>query len=374
MPPLFDEKFEIRLINTADWQTTDSYELMPEEVGTVSRLFLKTSESDYAEVKQYPFIVLVTSTIRGEDASCKGRICVFEINKESSAGSAPVSKLNLLLNKEQKGPVSACTAVDGTLSVAVGQKIYFWQLKNKRDLDMVGFHDTQFLVTNMVAVKKFLIVTDIYDSIFFMRWRDRVRTCDHLGKDSDHMGATAAGFMIDHEKMSMLIADGKNNINMYAYDPKNLATQKGQKLLCLGNFHMGTYTAQFVRVKLNRLNFPALGNQFARYGCLSGASDGSVSLFAPINADKFKRLGKLEIRLVSTLPHFCGLNPKAFRLWKPRWHYTHNHQRRFLDGNLLWKFAELDRATQESLASFAGVSVDELLDDMMELELATRLF
>lgn len=374
MPPVWDEKYELRLISTTDWETTDSFELQPEEVGKMQRMFLRTSESDYAEFKMLPLIVLTTSTVRGEDAASKGRICVLEINKESRAGAAPTSKFNLLVDKEQKGSVTASASVEGTLAVSVGQKMYFWHLKNKRDLDMIGFHDTQFLVTNLVAVKKFLIVTDIYDSLVFLRWRERVRTCDQLGKDADHMGATAAGTLLDHEKLSIIVADSKFNLNLYTYDPKNAATQKGQKLMCLGNFHLGSLTCQLTRVKLNRLNFPALGNQFTKFGCVFGAHDGSLSLVAPISADKFKRLGKLEIRLVSTLPHFCGLNPKAFRLWKPRWHMTHNHQRRFIDGNLLWKFAELDRSAQEALTAFIGCSVEEILDDLMELELATRLF
>jgi len=82
-----------------------------------------------------------------------------------------------------------------------------------------------------------------------------------------------------------------------------------------------------------------MGNQPTRLGVVYGGTDGSLGTVIPINSERFKKLGKLEMRLVSAIPHVAGLNPKAFRLWKPKSRILQNHQRRFVDGDLLQEFA-----------------------------------
>jgi cleavage and polyadenylation specificity factor subunit 1 len=103
-----------------------------------------------------------------------------------------------------------------------------------------------------------------------------------------------------------------------------------------------------------------------------GSFDGALGFVIPVSAEKFKRLGKLEMRLNTAIPHAFGLNPKAFRLFHNQWKQVHNHNRRMMDGDLLWKFPFLDRNKQDECAALLGVNPDDIMDSLMELELATE--
>jgi len=130
---------------------------------------------------------------------------------------------------------------------------------------------------------------------------------------------------------------------------------------------------RFLRVKLNRLK---TNNKIPinRHCVLYSTSEGGLGYIIPIDKDKFEKLGRLEMRLVSSLQHFAGLNPKAYRLTKPWFKMSHNHQRSVLDGELLWKFAYLDRQKQDELARHAGLSSEEVFDFLMEMDQGVAFF
>jgi cleavage and polyadenylation specificity factor subunit 1 len=69
-----------------------------------------------------------------------------------------------------------------------------------------------------------------------------------------------------------------------------------------------------------------------------GGINGTMGYLAPLSEDRFKILGKLEMRLITVIDHYAGLNPKAFRLSKPFNKMSHNHLRHVLDGELLWRY------------------------------------
>lgn len=107
---------------------------------------------------------------------------------------------------------------------------------------------------------------------------------------------------------------------------------------------------------------------------VAGSLDGSVGYLTPLSETDFRRLGRLEMRLVSELSHCAGLNPKAYRLVKPLWPLTHNHIRRVTDGELLWQFLFLDRIKQHELARCINSTPDEIVDLLLFIDLSTHFF
>jgi hypothetical protein len=53
---------------------------------------------------------------------------------------------------------------------------------------------------------------------------------------------------------------------------------------------------------------------------------------------------------------------------------SHNHVRSTIDGELLSRFAFLERSKQDELASFVGLTTEEVLDFLLEIEFTTSFF
>lgn len=53
-----------------------------------------------------------------------------------------------------------------------------------------------------------------------------------------------------------------------------------------------------------------------RFSLLFGTLDGSIGCIAPLDELSFRRLQSLQKKLVDSIPHVAGLNPKAFRQFK----------------------------------------------------------
>jgi cleavage and polyadenylation specificity factor subunit 1 len=110
-------------------------------------------------------------------------------------------------------------------------------------------------------------------------------------------------------------------------------------LLPIGNFHLGTRVHKFLRLNLNILkttHAPQRPN-YKRNCIMYGGINGTMGFLAPLSEDRFKMLGRLEMRLISVINHYAGLNPKAYRLSRPFNKMSHNHLRHVLDEELLRK-------------------------------------
>lgn len=343
------------------------------------------------------------------------------------ANQADVLKLKLLYEKKWKGPVSAVAAVEGYLLVCVGSKLTLHQLLNKRDLNAIAFYDAQMYITGLHVVKNYILVTDLYKSVCLLRWKEQTRTLALLSKDLDRLNVVSASYLVDGTQLTFVCADVRQNLHFYQYQPTNPLSRGGQKLVAVGNFHLGSQPHAFLRLKLNTILyqssktkdtapipstsatsasltstsspryclyygmfvcilFPLLpfsssppsssssSSNISSFLCDTGCLDGSVGYLTPLTESDFCRLGRLEMRLVSELSHNAALNPKAYRLMKPLWPLTHNHLRRVLDGELLWQFVFLDRIKQYEIARQVGSTPEEIIDTLLVIDLSTHFF
>jgi hypothetical protein len=48
-------------------------------------------------------------------------------------------------------------------------------------------------------------------------------------------------------------------------------------------------------------------------GCILGSSDGTMSIILPVSEKLYRRLYSLYSRMVTSLQHAAGLNPRGYR-------------------------------------------------------------
>lgn len=367
-PIITEPKYEMLVLNGSTYEIEDSFKLKDEEAGIVKRIYLKYSNDKTQRLNS--FIAVGGSSLRGEDTLSKGRVALFDIGKKNRTKEdgtiATFSSLSQRCSKDFRYAVTEIDSVGGVLCCAVGHRIYLLTITKTSDLVEIAFVDTQIYTVSMCTIKNYILYGDIRRSISLLRWREDERTLLPLGKDYGSLSVYATGLLVDNNRLIMVVADDSANVFFYEYS-RSIENHAGHKLLCIGDFHLGTHVNGFLRLKLRERG------SFATYCSFYGGTDGSVGYITPMTKECFQRLGKLEMRLVSNLSHFAGLNPKAFRLTKTN-HMYQNHKRSVIDGELLRKFSTLERTKQDELSRLVGSSRKTVIEDLYGFEDAKKIF
>jgi len=262
------------------------------------------------------------------------------------------------------------------VAIAIGTKILVFHFEDRKELEGVAFFDCQLLTVCMASIKNYFLLGDIYKGAHFLRWKERVQQIELLSKDYDPCHSLSVEFLIDGKDLTILVCDTTCNLHAFSYNPEN--DLSGKKLGCVGNFYLGSPVNKFTRLKLNTIKTKKekdSGKFSESRSCVCYITlNGSVGFISPLSTADFQKLGKLEMRLVSALNHTAGLNPKAFRLTKPSFKLSHNHQRNMIDGDLLLKFASLERTKQDELSSLVNLTTNEVIDHLLRLHLETAFF
>ena len=86
----------------------------------------------------------------------------------------------------------------------------------------------------------------------------------------------------------------------------------------------------------------------------------------------FRRLYFLSTKMVATMQHAAGLNPRGFRA-QGSGATAEGELSQVIDGALLRRFVSLGSAAQERLARQIGTSPQQLLANLSEAEVASAL-
>mmetsp|Transcript_16120 Transcript_16120/g.15553 ORF Transcript_16120/g.15553 Transcript_16120/m.15553 type:complete len:206 (-) Transcript_16120:700-1317(-) len=184
-PPVRTSSYSLWIVDAANnWAVVDSYELGEHEHGMTMQVMSLTefrvepgtttevADDDTEDVK-LPFIAVGTGIVdhNGEDVSSKGRALLFRL----TPSRGQVAELSLAYEKEIfHGPVTSlsCLSVDGRnrLVIGAGADVNIEQWGNDK-LTQVGFFRATMEVLDITLFKNFFILSDAYDSLYFLVWR-----------------------------------------------------------------------------------------------------------------------------------------------------------------------------------------------------------
>lgn len=242
----------------------------------------------------------------------------------------------------------------------------------------------------------FRILSDAYDSIYFLIWRDSDKSLTLLAKDYDPIPVYAAGVMTRGASMTIVCQDERQNLQFFQYAPGDAAARGGNRLVCRADCHIGTQTvafsSHFCRPSLLAHSATLSSSAAAlkqqdplhgrsdddqRIGVFFGTTDGTLCSIVPLSEPVYWRLTALQSVLSNAVETDCSLNPKAWRLYRRsnRRSGCRQSERKkgVVDGDVVLRFANLPTAKQEELASAIGSSVNMILDNLMELEVGSVL-
>lgn len=118
------------------------------------------------------------------------------------------------------------------------------------------------------------------------------------------------------------------------------------------------------------------------YGVLAATRSGAFAWLQPLSAPTHATLAALCAVMQTGVAHIAGLNPQRFRTPLPDSGQGPHAQgygapppvQGVLDGELLWRFAELGRTAQARVAERAKCSVEQALAALAETGLAASFY
>ncbi|GJJ73458.1 cleavage and polyadenylation specificity factor subunit 1 [Entomortierella parvispora] len=365
------ERQTVELVSPVTWETVDRYELQEYEIVTSMETVSLESSQDRSGRKQ--FIAVGTSFLKGEDSTMRGTIYIFDVIDVVPEPDNPQTdhKLKLIYSEEVKGAVTAMAPLSGYLLTCVGTKVVVRSFEDNETLTGIAFIDVQIFVTSVRVVKNTIMLADAYKSVWFVGFQDEPTKLVLLGKDFNPMEAMHVGYLIEHQTLHVVVADSEKNIRLLQYAPYHVQSFSGQKLICRGDYHLGSQVQTMVSLPKIVLSGSDEG---ISHLTVCGTLDGSLCMITPIPEKTSKRLALLSTQIVNGVQHPAGLNPRAYRLLQSKDRLNSNPVKGILDGDLLFEFINLPANRQKEMTKQIGTGVDRVMDDLAGIAVAADHF
>lgn len=367
MFPLRDQ-YAVVLVAPKVWEVVPDAKITLEEWECVTAFknVSLTCEGTRSGLKEY--ICVGTNYNYGEDITSRGRILLYDIIAVVPEPGKPLTRFRLkeVYIKEQKGPVSSISYVSGFLITAVGQKIYLWQLKDN-DLVGVAFMDTTIYIHDMVSIKNYILIADVYQSVSVLRFQEEYRTLSLVSRDFNAMQVYAIDYVVDHNNLGFLATDSSGNMAIFMYQPESRESSGGHRLIRKADYHIGQQVNTLFRVQCG-LREGRSPNYEKKHITFYGTLDGGLGYCLPLPEKTYRRLFMLQNVLLVHSEHLCGLNPKVYRTVKYAKRGMLNPSRSVVDGQLVWSFVSLPHNEKVEVAKKIGTKVEEIMADLIEIE------
>ncbi|KAI0466598.1 CPSF A subunit region-domain-containing protein [Xylaria cf. heliscus] len=380
----------IKLINPTTWTIIDTVEMEPfETVMCVETLHLEVSESTN---ERKHLIVVGTAISRGEDLPVKGRVLVYDIVAVIPEHGRPETDKKLKLIAKEDIPRGAVTALSeigtqGLMLVAQGQKCMVRGLKEDGSLLPVAFMDMSCYVTAVRELRGtgLCLMADAVKGVWFTGYTEEPYKMILFGKSSTKLEVIAVEFLPDGSELFIIACDTDGGIHILQFDPEHPKSLQGHLLLHRTSFSTGAHLP--TRSMLLPRTLPATSDYLSQQqasdspGPLKASSilfsspTGVLATLSPLSEPQYRRLSFLSGQLLSSLPHYAGLNPKAYRAptstgavgrFPPG--VDAGMGRNIIDGALLARWNELGAGRKAEIAGRVGFAdVDEVREVLREV-------
>jgi cleavage and polyadenylation specificity factor subunit 1 len=312
-----------------------------------------------------------------------------------------VAELSLCYEKEIfHGPVTtlSCLSAEGKnrLVIGGGCDVNIEQWGSNGTLTQVGFFRATMQILDIILFKNFFLLSDAFDSMYFLVWRESDKSLTLLAKDYDPIPVYAAGLMSRGPSITFLCHDDRQNLQFFQYAPGEAAARGGNKLVCRADYHLGTQTTGFVShfcrpsllvhsatptssVAALKQQDTYFGRQDddQRLGVHFGTTDGGVGSIVPLSEPVYWRLMALQSVMANALESDCSLSQRAWRLYRRTSRRggcrSNDRKKSVIDGDLVLQYADLPTTEQEDLASAIGSTVTLILDNLLELRCGSMI-
>jgi cleavage and polyadenylation specificity factor subunit 1 len=155
----------------------------------------------------------------------------------------------LICQSEEKNPVTALSSINGYLIAAIGTKVII-HTYDEEGITGIAFLDVNLYVTSLCVVKNLILVGDILKSVCLLAFQEEPPKITLIGKDFTALGVYASNVIVGVDSdLSFVVADGERNLHLVQYNPFNISSIGGSRLIRRGEISSASQIQSISRLR-----------------------------------------------------------------------------------------------------------------------------
>jgi len=417
-----DVKFEIKIFSEDTWQEVGSFSKLEPNEQILCQAVVTLSNKT--------FLALGTSKVVSEDAISRGRVILLEIyfagnieedkeeekvsqheennhaegskaaalgadektvdgNGKSNKSTSDERKGKLgvrAYSQYEKGPVCCVDQIDSRLVVTVAAKVLIYQWNaEQRSLIGRGFYDCKFFIVKTRVIRNYILTGDYRNGLHLIAWDRDMRLLVNVARDPGRCKVLGIEYGFYGNSIGFVCTNSEKRLQIYRFRSDDEDSRVGQKLLAYADCYLGLRGSclrslrcrlllqkESKKRKLPTGELRSTPKTDIRTVTIGGTLEGAFFSVMPVDQAMRSRLHALGGAMVRSMYSFGGVNPIASRR-RGTSHRRLKKAQTIVDGDLLKLFLSLDVETQTEIVSNLGTTRSTVIEDMLQLHLASTL-
>ncbi|KAH6676481.1 binding protein [Halenospora varia] len=331
----------------------------PELIECVIRAELPISHGDGLPAERF---IVGTSFLNERIAQEKevgGRILIFALDKNKSPF--------LVLSRELKGACRNLAFMDGKIVAALVKTVIIYDYnettKVSAELTKVATYRTSTCPIDLEVRGSIIAVADMMKSVSLLEFVPGEDGLDaELNEIARHQEACWSTGVISIDDESHLETDADGNLIVLKRNPEGLTLEDRKRLDVTSEINLGEMVNKIQSIEVE----PSHGALVVPKAFLA-TTEGSIYLFSTILPTSQELLMNLQTRMAAMITTLGDLTFNDYRSFKNAVREA-SEPFRFVDGELLERFLDVDEEVQEEICRGLGPSVEDVRGVVEELK------
>ncbi|KAF4631916.1 hypothetical protein G7Y89_g6206 [Cudoniella acicularis] len=333
--------------------------LQPELIECVIRAELPIAHGDGLPAERF----IVGTSFLGEEVSngdeVKGRLLVFAIDKSRSP--------YLVLSKNLKGSCRRLAVLQGKIVAALVKTVVIFEYLEttavSATLQKLATYRTATCPIDLEVKNNVIAVADMMKSVSLLEY---IRGIDgmsgSLNEIARHHEALWSTGVVSIDDDSYLETDADGNIIVLKRNINGVTLEDRKSLQVTSEINLGEMVN-----KIQRIEVEPSQNVMVIPKAFLATTEGSVYLFSTIVPSSQDLLMRLQVRMSEIISTLGDLDFNTYRSFKNSVRET-VEPFRFVDGELIERFLDVDEGMQEEICRGLGPSVEDVRSVVEELK------
>ncbi|KAJ6010929.1 hypothetical protein N7451_002341 [Penicillium sp. IBT 35674x] len=303
------------------------------------------------------FVVGTSYLNETREGSIRGRILVLEVDHGR--------KLTQVAEVQVNGGCRALAMLGDKIVAALVKTVVVYKVVNNDfgsiKVEKLASYRTSTAPVDLTVVNDMIIVADLMKSVCIVKYvpgKDGAK--NELVEVARHYQTVWSTAVASIDDDTLLVSETQGNLIVLSRNTNGVTAQDKQRLVATSEINLGEMVN-----RIRPINIPQLGTVMVTPRAFMATVEGSIYLFALINAEHQDFLMTLQSVIASKIDSLGDLSFDTFRAFRTLTRSA-DAPYRFVDGELVEKFLTCEPRLQEEIVADVGSSDVEEVKGMIE--------